>query len=403
MATFKIILNTRVKLKNNRHNLCVRVFDKNKFLDLNIEKLTKEQYDKIFIKKSSDTHSIEYRETCNSLVTKSEKIFNEIKFLDKNLIRKNFYNVETTVIHSNKLSTMFDYYTTNNELIQSRTKKRYIYSKRMFIKYDSNLHLKHITLDFIKKFEKIQLKSGKSQSTVDAALRDLRCVINYFTNVVKTVPKEYEYPFGKAGYSIKNSYSQKIVLSKEEFQKVIDFNEFISEKEKWAHLIWMFAYRSNGVNFADLLRMRWDHIRGNKYLMFHRKKTEMTRRNNRKEIIVPLTDKLKDIIEQVGNKKSPFILGLLPVDYTDTYFDNKCHKVRQEINKCLTILSKRLKLSVPLKLKTARETYATNLKRAGVPTSQIGEMLGHSNSIVTEHYLASLDLEKTFEINELIQ
>ena len=30
----------------------------------------------------------------------------------------------------------------------------------------------------------------------------------------------------------------------------------------------------------------------------------------------------------------------------------------------------------------------------------IGEMLGHSNSIVTEHYLGSLDLEKTFEANE---
>ena len=28
-----------------------------------------------------------------------------------------------------------------------------------------------------------------------------------------------------------------------------------------------------------------------------------------------------------------------------------------------------------------------------------GEMLGHSNSVVNEHYLASLDIEKTREIN----
>jgi hypothetical protein len=34
-----------------------------------------------------------------------------------------------------------------------------------------------------------------------------------------------------------------------------------------------------------------------------------------------------------------------------------------------------------------------------VSKDNIGEMLGHSNSIVTEHYLASLDIEKTHDIN----
>ena len=42
-------------------------------------------------------------------------------------------------------------------------------------------------------------------------------------------------------------------------------------------------------------------------------------------------------------------------------------------------------LSLPLTIKTARETYATTLLRNGVSKDEIGEMLGHSNSIVTEH------------------
>lgn len=29
-------------------------------------------------------------------------------------------------------------------------------------------------------------------------------------------------------------------------------------------------------------------------------------------------------------------------------------------------------------------------------------MLGHSNSVVTEHYLASLVMEKTFDINDCL-
>lgn len=55
-----------------------------------------------------------------------------------------------------------------------------------------------------------------------------------------------------------------------------------------------------------------------------------------------------------------------------------------------------------LKLKTARDPYTTPLKRAGRSKDEIGEMLGHSNSIETEHHLASLDIDKTFEINENI-
>ena len=40
--------------------------------------------------------------------------------------------------------------------------------------------------------------------------------------------------------------------------------------------------------------------------------------------------------------------------------------------------------------------------KVGVSKDNIGEMLGHSNSVVTEHYLASLDIEKTQEINQHI-
>lgn len=79
-----------------------------------------------------------------------------------------------------------------------------------------------------------------------------------------------------------------------------------------------------------------------------------------------------------------------------------CHKMRQIINKDLTEISRKLNLSIPLKLEIARDAHATILKRGGKSKDQIGEMLGHSNSVVTEHYLGSLDTDKTFEINEVL-
>ena len=52
------------------------------------------------------------------------------------------------------------------------------------------------------------------------------------------------------------------------------------------------------------------------------------------------------------------------------------------------------------KLKTRKESYATSLYRLGAPKDQIGEMMGHSNSKVTEHYFVSLGVEIVSEINK---
>ena len=190
-------------------------------------------------------------------------------------------------------------------------------------------------------------------------------------------------------------------MSNDEIQKVIDFDDFDNEDQERARDIWLFLYRTNGINFADLLRMRWSHIQGG-YLIFYRKKTESTRNNNIKPITVPITPKLQELIDKLGVKDSPFILGLLKEGYKENTFENLSHKVRSKLNSSLLEISNKLNLSVSLKLKTARDCYATTLKRAGVSKDNIGEMLGHSNSVVTEHYLASLDIEKTQEINQHI-
>jgi len=59
-----------------------------------------------------------------------------------------------------------------------------------------------------------------------------------------------------------------------------------------------------------------------------------------------------------------------------------------------------LNLSVNLRLKTSRDSYATTLKRSGKSRDEIGEMIGHSNSQVTEFYLASLVMDKTLGIKK---
>ena len=147
--------------------------------------------------------------------------------------------------------------------------------------------------------------------------------------------------------------------------------------------------------------MKWDNIKGG-YFIFHRKKTERTRKNNIRPITVPISPKLQELINKLEVKDSPFILGLLKEGYAENTFENLSHKVRSNLNASLLEVSNKLNLTVQLKLKTARDCCATTLKQAGVSKDNFGEMLGHSNSVVTEHYLASLDIEKTKDINKHI-
>lgn len=181
----------------------------------------------------------------------------------------------------------------------------------------------------------------------------------------------------------------------------LHLNEFKSEEHKFARDVWVLLYRLNGANFADLLRMRWSQIDGD-YIFFTRKKTESTRRNNKKRITVPFTDKIRDSISRIGDKSSPFLLGLLTEGYDEITFMNRNHKIKQQINQKLRDIKDQLKLSRPLQLGTARDCYASTLDRNNTPREKTSQMLGHSNVVITEHYLDGLDPDSTFGINSPI-
>jgi site-specific recombinase XerD len=399
MATFTLLLDTRVKKKNDQYNLSIRVINSSEQIYLNISQMTKEKYNQIFVKKSMDTNSIGFRESCNECLSKSEKIFIGMKPFEKQKFRKLFFAEDEEEFESLMLSDLFDRFVKNYTSLKPQTQKHFRYSKSVFETFNPGMSVTEVSAVFINRFVKERMESGVSQSAVNSNLRDLRRVINYFMNEEKVIPESYQYPFGKGGFSIQNYFPRKLVMKNTEIQSIIEMTDFKTKEEEYARDIWEMLYRCNGINFADLLRMRWDNIQG-EYLIFFRKKTETTRKSNKKEIVVPLSSKLSYLIDKLGVKDSPFILGKLKDGYSDSMFENKNHKWKQIINKRLDEISQQLNLSIPLRIKNARDSYAMTLRRAGVSKDNIGDMLGHSNSIVTEHYLGSMNPETTFEINK---
>lgn len=401
MARFTILLDKRnPSNKKGEYNLAIRACIGRDVVYLNIAKMTERQYNIVFERNSIDEVSIKYREECEKLKTKCERIINELRPYDKRRFRELFYEKEKAQPTSLALTGLFDYFVENCDL-KLRTKTHIKMTKRALENYQPGLTVLDITPEFLKRFEMDKLNAGMSQATIDSYNRDLRRVINYFSNEKKMIPKTYSYPFGKGGYSIKSFFPKKLVMTNDEIKSVVDFKDFENPGQEYSRDVWLLLYRCNGINFVDLLRMRWTDIKGD-YIIFFRKKTETTRKNNKKEITVPVTDKLRELIDKIGVKDSPFILGKLQEGYQENTFENRCHKISQKINQDLAFIAGKLGLSVPLKLKTARDAYATTLLRGGISKDEIGSMLGHSNSVVTEHYLASLDIEKTHQINSVL-
>jgi len=402
MATFHLELDKRVKLKNDRYNLCVRLGMGNDIMYLKIVAMTKDQYQQVFEKKASDPKSVKFRKECYEFLSRCEELFNDLKPFNKEEYRNMVYGKTVKKEESNcslLLKDLITQYLDSNPRSKLKTKSMYHTALNSFVEYKEGISVTDITPIFLMDYEKSKREDGYSTATISTYMRHLRSIINHFIYVDKRLPNDYKYPFGKGGYTIKNFRKSKPVMSNDEIQKVVDFNDFQNKEQEYARDIWLLLYRANGMNHADLLRLRWTDIKG-QYIVFNRLKTENTRKNNVRDIVVPIYPKLKELIDKIGVKSSPFILGGLQDGYDERTFRNKKDWQQQKINKSLKYISEKLKLSVGLRLKTSRDSYATTLKRSGKSKDEIGEMMGHSNSQVTEYYLASLDMDKTWGINE---
>lgn len=406
MATFKVVPDNRYKRKDNTHRYCLRtiVDGKVKYLPLEFE-MTTEQHNLVFVKKLMSNDFIDFREKISALETKAERIYTSMKRYDPERFKQLFYSngenpngIDEGLPKTLSVEKLFEYYLNNNQ-IKRGTKAHMLVAQRMLNYFQPGIFMDEIDAKLLKRFEQSPYSEGKSVSTVSSYMRDIRTVINYFSQVKKIMPADYIYPFGKGGYSIKSHRKKKNVLREDEISSVIELDHFPNYKQEYARDIWLTLYYGCGINPIDLLRLRWENVESN-HIHLIRKKTETTRKSNIQELVLPLTEDLKYYLNLVGDPTSPFVLGKIKEGYTETSLMNRKNRFRIEINTELKKISSRLNLSVPLIMSTARDCYASTLKRKGVPREFIGDMLGHSDPRTTSHYLDSLSIDETFDVND---
>lgn len=116
---------------------------------------------------------------------------------------------------------------------------------------------------------------------------------------------------------------------------------------------------------------------------------EYTRSKTGKKIQIPLLDKAQASLARFKAKigQSDYLLPRIS---------------NQKINSYLKEIAEILDIDIPLTHKIARKTFGSILLFNNVPIKVVSELMGHSNSLITEKHYAKLDTRKLGEAMSLL-
>ena len=252
-----------------------------------------------------------------------------------------------------------------------------------------NIQFNQITVQFLKRCEQFWLQT-KNQTTTGMHFRNIRTIMNEAKKA--GVIKETQYPFGKDKFEIKTGEAHKKALNIQQIQEIFNYSDGTDTTEKYRDL-WIFIYLCNGINVADLVKLKYSNIIDGE-ICFIRQKTEHTTKS-KKEIRVVIVPELQQIIDKWGNKPCPnnYIFPYLTGKETPLVRKTITKDLTKRINKRMKTIGSSLNIS-NITTYTARHSYATILKRSGANLAYISESLGHSDLKTTEAYLASFEKEE---------
>lgn len=247
-----------------------------------------------------------------------------------------------------------------------------------------------VDVSWLKRCEASWAKT-KNATSIGMHMRNLRAIMNEAKR--SGTIKDSQYPFGKGKYEIKTGDSIKKALSMDQIRQIYRFSHYSDTLLKYRDL-WLFIYLCNGLNVADMIKLKYADIIDNE-ICFVRQKTCRTTRNI-KRIRVPMNDEIKSIIKKRGNPYNPdsYIFPYMNDLETANEHKTRTKDITKRINKYMKIVAKELGIPDNITTYTARHSYATTLKRSGANIAYISESLGHNDLSTTEHYLAGFEREE---------
>jgi len=339
--SMKTVLDTRRALQSGLYRVRIRIFYKGKYLEYSTDnKLSNEDWQK----------QVNNDESLNSLL--------KLKIAD--LVKEDRYG-------------SVSYYTNISKAVE-----RYKGEK---ISFDT------VNVIWLKGFERFLISEDKTFATIGMYIRGIRAIVNAAKE--KGILKDSDYPFGKNKYEIPTGEGRKLALTVQQIGTIMNYTDGNPVTEKYRDL-WVFSYLGNGMNFTDMLRLKYSDIIDGDIVWF-RQKTLHTNRH-KKPIQAYLTPEMQAIINRWG-------VVATGDNYIFPYLTDEMDPKRQmqvvadivrRVNRKMKYIGVQTKTGT-ISTYTARHSFATVLKRSGANVAFISESLGHSDLKTTENYLASFE------------
>ena len=157
---------------------------------------------------------------------------------------------------------------TVNEAIQQKMRLLMNHGKvNSYYRYRSTLHaierfagkklyFESVTVSWLRKCENTWKTKGLNNTTINIYMKTLKAVFN--SALDDGVINDSLYPFGKGRYLIPAPTSRKLAMTKEQIEEIRDWKGD-QEVEYWRDL-WLFSYLCNGINFRDMIFLKYKNI-----------------------------------------------------------------------------------------------------------------------------------------------
>jgi len=258
------------------------------------------------------------------------------------------------------------------------------------VKNIETANFKDITPAWLKDYQNKMEAAGKSISTVGIYLRPLRFL--YKRAISDGVISESDYPFGdpaKRLYQIPTSENNKRPLERAELETLARYtgNPIYELYRDY----FVLSYYLVGLNFMDLLTIKWKQLNG-QTLTIVRAKTKRTTLKKQKAINLYVNDQAIEIIHRHGNPDSVYVFNVVQPNDTPAIIRQKVQNFTRNTNQALKAIARATKgINPNISTVFARHSAASHGLTAGATIADISKALGHKNIQTTSNYISSLN------------
>lgn len=349
------------------------------------------------------------RKRANGIIQKipvfSFELFEEYyygKHKDENDLFSAFVERSTELRKDGKIGTAVTYESTLSSLREYTGKNTFPFNgvSERFLKTYEKWMLSPRKVKVVIKGKKQEKTVTHGNTTVSIYLRCLRAIFK------KYAPQGTYYPFGEGRYQIPYWDENKRALTIEDISLIQNYKTIAGSPADRAKDYWMFSYLTNGINFADMARLRYRNIIDGDQIEWVRVKTYKKGKKPIKitAMLLPESGRVVDKYGQKPALPNTYIFPFLNDSMTPEQIHRAVAQAVKTTNKYMSQICH--ELNIPqVGTYSARHSYASVLRKAGVGIEYIGEKLGHTSLTTTKNYLREFgrDVDMEHSVKLLIK